>query len=233
MAGVLAVAVFVGTQLTSQASGSPEVPPPPSTHPNLPPGHPGDLPPGHPPTGDLPPGHPPMTGMPPSHPPIDTNAPTMAGAAAMEDGPALKWTLPKGWREVPNPSKMRLATYRIELAGAPEPAEMAVSVAGGSTEANMSRWIAQFDPQGQGTAKHQRRTIEGLNATVIEVEGSYAGGMGMDNAGPKSGWALLGAIVETGSGSSYFFKLTGPKAVVASARTSFDALLQSLRKEKK
>ena len=44
----------------------------------------------------------------------------------------------------------------------------------------------------------------------------------------RSGYALLGAIVET-PGGPYFFKLTGPKATVAGAKATFYKLLDSLR----
>ena len=185
-----------------------------------------ELPPGHPPTGDLPPGHPATSGMPPGHPPMGADPGAGSGAAAQEG--TLKWTAPAKWQSVPNTSSMRLATWRVpKLAGDVEDPEIYVMQAGGSVDANVQRWIGQFDEAGQKTAKRSERTVKGLKITVLEVEGKFMGGMGPGKQ-EEDGWALLGAIVET-PGSPYFFKMTGPKKSVQSARPDFDALLSSLQ----
>lgn len=196
-------------------------------------------------SGALPPGHPPLNGtggdmsgaqgLPPGHPAIDPNAsamPNMGMGAAPPSGEAasITWTMPKAWKEAPNPSSMRLATYKIPHVGADtEDAEMSVSQAGGGTIANVDRWMAQFDDAAQKAVKRSERQAGGFKATIVELEGTFAGGSMMGGpAQPKPNWGLIGAIVET-PGMAHFFKLTGPAATVKSARADVDALLSSIK----
>ena len=46
---------------------------------------------------------------------------------------------------------------------------------------------------------------------------------------PKPAFALLGAIVETGPASGWFFKLTGPEKTLDAAKGDFDRMVDSLR----
>ncbi len=185
--------------------------------------------------GNLPPGHPQVgsTGaatqaMPPGHPPI-TGAGAGAGAPS-GDALSVQWTMPSRWKEAPNPSSMRLATYKIpRVAADTEDAEMSVSQAGGGTTANLDRWVGQFDEASKKTLKKTERTAGSFKATTVELEGTFATGAMMGGpATPKTGWALIGAIVET-PGMAHFFKLTGPAATVKSARGEVDALLSSIK----
>ncbi len=172
--------------------------------------------------------------LPPNHPSIGAGG---AMTGAMNAGPgalppgederaAIAWKVPAGWQTLENPTSIRLATYAI--AGA----DVSVSRAGGGTEANIDRWVRQFDEAGQ--EKRATKTVRGLKIMVVEVSGTYLGsGMALpaagtdDHANDKKNWALLGAVVET-PGSSYFFKMTGPAASVKNAHKSFDALLDSV-----
>ncbi len=143
--------------------------------------------------------------------------------APLDEPATLSWKMPADWQEAPNPSPMRLATYHV-----PGGAEMSVARAGGSTEANIQRWLSQFDNAGVDT--REERTIRGLHVTLVQVAGTYEPSrMMMAGSTPQAhpGWALLGAIVET-PGSPYFFKLVGPATAIKSARGSFDKLLASL-----
>jgi hypothetical protein len=122
---------------------------------------------------------------------------------------------------------MRLATYRVPRApGDGADAELSVTQAGGSAEANAQRWIGQFDDAGQKTAKRTTRKIGSLDVLVVEVQGSFSGGMSQETE-TQPGWALLGAIVST-PGMPHFFKLTGPVKTVALARREFDGMLATL-----
>ncbi len=182
--------------------------------------------------GSLPPDHPPIGGgqaitpetpLPPNHPPIGGGAAQGAIPAPLDESPALSWKMPADWQEAPNPSQLRLATYRV-----PGGAEMSVARAGGSTEANIQRWISQFD--NAGADARDERTIRGLHVTLVQVAGTYeSSSMMMAGTAPQThpGWALQGAIVDT-SGSPYFFKLLGPASAIAAARPSFERLLASL-----
>jgi hypothetical protein len=166
--------------------------------------------------------------LPPGHPPIDDTIATGTGAdtPGADDAP-LEWKTPARWQVAPNTNTMRLATYRVPRApGDATDAELSVTRAGGSADANAERWIRQFDDGGQKSAKRTSRKVGLLDVTVVEVQGTYSGGMGKDGA-PQSGWALLGAIVST-TGMPTFFKLTGPAKSVLAARSEFDAFVASL-----
>jgi hypothetical protein len=181
--------------------------------------------------GALPIDHPPIQGatgpLPPNHPPIDGTASPHDGmrmpVASPDEAPAITWQAPTGWKTMPNPNPMRIATYRPTA-----DSELIVVRAGGTTDANIQRWIGQFDEP--ASTKRARRTVHGLGVEVLEASGTYSGGgmMGSAPAQPHPGWSLLGAVVET-PGSSYFFKLLGPSDQIQSTRASFDALIGSIR----
>jgi hypothetical protein len=160
--------------------------------------------------------------LPPNHPPFGATSPHGGVAAPPADPPTLDWKVPADWIETASPSPLRLATYQ-----APGGAEMSVARAGGTAEANIQRWLKQFD--NAGADKREERTIHGLHMTVVEVAGTYEPSSMMTGRPTEAhpGWALLGAIVEA-SGSPYFFKLLGPKEAIAAARPSFERLLGSI-----
>lgn len=160
--------------------------------------------------------------LPVGHPPVDPNATPPPQAPATT---SLTWKVPARWTEVPNPSSMRIATYRpTRAAGDTADAEVSVTQAGGSVTANADRWVSQFDAEGQKTAKRTTKTIAGLEVTFVEVEGTFAG---MGGGKGDSGFALVGAIVAT-PGMPHFFKITGPKKTVKEARPDLDALLATM-----
>jgi hypothetical protein len=170
--------------------------------------------------------------LPPGHPPVDDTmqAPGMmpnAGDVPAADPSSLDWKAPARWQVVPNTNTMRLATYRIPHApGDATDAELSVTRAGGSPDANAERWIGQFADDGTRTSKRSTRKVGLLEVSIVEVQGTYAGGMSKEGAS-QTGWALLGAIVPAGT-TPYFFKLTGPAKSVLAARSEFDALVGSL-----
>jgi hypothetical protein len=161
--------------------------------------------------------------LPPNHPPIGgAMSPHGSAPSATSEAPSLVWKTPVTWQEAPSPNAMRLATYRV-----PGGAEVSVSRAGGEKEANIQRWVEQFDDVGhQGRVE---KTVHGLRVVTVDIAGTYVGGamaMGAQaEAHPR--WAMVGAIVE-GPGLPYFFKMTGPAAGVRSSRPAFDLLIDSI-----
>jgi hypothetical protein len=123
----------------------------------------------------------PETTLPPNHPPIGGGTAHGVALAASDEPPALRWKMPTDWQEAPSASTLRLATDHVPAGG-----EMSVVRAGGTTEANIRRWLAQFD--NAGADAHEARTIHGLHVTIVQVAGTYQGSR---------------TIVET-SGSPYF-----------------------------
>lgn len=168
--------------------------------------------------------------LPPGHPPIDPSSAATGGAldVAAAQATSLSWQAPPRWESMPNPSSMRLATYRVPRApGDVADADVSISQAGGAVDANIERWIGQFDGEAAKTAKRTTRKVADLDVTIVEVEGTYTGGMMGKSDGPAKDWGLLGAIVAT-PGMPHFFKITGPARTVRRARAELDALLSTL-----
>lgn len=145
-----------------------------------------------------------------------------------DSGAGLRWTPPNAWK-AQGSRPMRLDTYSVG-----EDAECGVYYfgqgQGGSVQANLDRWIGQFQQPPQ-PPKIQHLTVHGLNVTTVDTSGSYSGmGGPMASGGaPKPGFRLLGAIAD-GPQGSVFFKFTGPTKTVAAQAAAFEKMVQSLSK---
>ena len=156
-----------------------------------------------------------------------------AGTTASAAG--VSWTIPEGW-DVMGPRPMRAATYMIGEGD--KASECAVfffgTGQGGDVQSNIDRWIGQFQqPDGSDSkskAETEHRHIGDFHINVIDLSGTYmSGGMSGQPAVPKTGFRLLGAIIEAPEGP-LFFKLTGPEAAIAEIKPHFDNLIGTLKK---
>lgn len=131
---------------------------------------------------------------------------------------------PKAWELTPT-KPMRLANYRVPKAeGDPEDGEVSVAIAGGDVEANVARWIKQFE--GTPDVKRSAKTVKPVTITHVEINGTFApGGMGGgDKPAGKPDTTMLGEIIEL-PGVGYFIKFVGPKNTVLAARKDYDKFL--------
>jgi hypothetical protein len=148
----------------------------------------------------------------------------------------LKFSAPQGWIAEKPTSSMRQAQYRLPKAdNDAEDAELVVFYfqgGGGGVQANIDRWVSQFEkPDGTpvSDAKTSKKVVNGTPMTIVDVSGTYMAGMGtMSDSKPKNGYRMLAVVVETGSGP-WFFRLAGPAKTVTQWESSYQAFLETIR----
>ena len=186
---------------------------------------------GHAQTRPLPPGHPP-TGDSGAHPAVPVPPPAGSGA----DRQGLTWKTPAGWTEEAPSSSMRRAQYRIP--GSAGAAECVVFYfgpgQGGEAKANAERWGSQFHRAEGGpigdALKTRETKVGDIPVLLVEVTGTYAGGMGSGPTGAeRPNYMLLGAIAK-GPDANWFFRATGPRATLEAQRAAFDSLVRSIKR---
>ncbi len=154
------------------------------------------------------------------------------GASSASD---LKLQAPDGWISEQPSSSMRVAQYK--LPGDAGDANLVVYYfgpgQGGSTDANLERWIGQMQqPDGSSSrakARTETTTVNGMNLTLLDVTGTFsAGDM---TAGGGSGQAMpnarmRAAVIETPKGA-YYIKLVGPEKTVERWDAGYMAFIKS------
>ncbi len=164
-----------------------------------------------------------------------TSLPPVPEGSGVGDA-ALAWTVPRGWIEEKPASAMRRAQYRVP--GESGDGECVVFYfgpgQGGDPISNAARWAEQFSladgSPAHATMKTSEIEVGELKVVMVEVAGTYKGGMTMTSApaSPKPGYRLLGAVAP-GPDANWFFKLTGPDATVNGQRGAFTSMVSSLR----
>lgn len=180
----------------------------------------------------LPAGHPPvgLGSAPVSSGPAPSGAdanPTMANTRVdTASGPSLVWEVPTGWRTGPE-RPMRKATLLVPDENGGPGGEIAVTAFPGDVGgnlANVNRWRQQLTLPPIGEAELggalQHLDVGALHVDLVDITGP--------SKPPAATQRVLGAIVPY-SGATWFFKLTGPDAVVAREKDRFVAFLRTLR----
>jgi hypothetical protein len=140
-------------------------------------------------------------------------------AVATAKGQGLQWTAPANWTPKAG-SAMRKGTYAIKGAGGE--AELAITAFPGDVGgdlANVNRWRGQVGlgpiNSAELASSINRFRAHSLEIAVVDILGS-------------NGQRILGGIVPF-AGSTWFFKLTGPDAVVAAEKPAFVEYMKTVR----
>ncbi len=166
-------------------------------------------------TNDLPPDA--RGPLPPGHPAIGPNGGDMANTpVVVASGLALTWTAPASWTPRQG-SAMRKGTYQIS--GPEGTADLAITAFPGDVGgnlANVNRWRGQLglDPVASVEGALEPLSANGLQMLVFD--------------GANQGTRMLGAIVPRDN-ETWFFKMTGPDALVARSKPDFLAFLRTVK----
>ena len=176
-------------------------------------------------------------GIAPSTPPSTGSSSTASGRQKTLGPFTLE--VPSGWIEQTPRSRMRKAQFSLPRAsGDSEDGELTVFYfgmgQGGSTEANISRWIGQVSqPDGSSSrdkAKIRQSEVSGFRMTLVDVSGTLrASNMpGVPQRPARPGYRLLGAVLESSQGP-WFFKLVGPEKTISRWAESFRQFIESAK----
>jgi hypothetical protein len=150
--------------------------------------------------------------------------------------PGLSFAVPEGWQSQEPQTSMRLAEYTVPGPGGEASLVIYRFPGGGSAQANVERWIGQFQgasgADARASAQVQSSQRDGLTLTSLDVSGSYEGQQ-MPGAPAQPGIAnarLLALVVE-GSDDPYFFKLLGPAETVSQWAPAWAELTGSVTQE--
>src|SRR3982751_2586635 len=137
----------------------------------------------------------------------------------------LHFKAPDGWTTEKSSSLMRVAQYKLPKAeGDKEDASLVLyyfgASQGGSSQANIDRWIGQMQQPDGSDSKSKSRTdsltVNGLKVTTVDVTGNYTAEMapGSGTFHNDDNYRLRAAVIETPKGN-YFVKLAGPVKTIA------------------
>lgn len=143
-------------------------------------------------------------------------------AVPTASGSDLSWTAPSHWQAKPA-AAMRKGSYAVvDAEGAGDLSITAFPGDVGGELANLNRWRGQIQlpplQESELPGAITRSQQHGLDFAVVDFANTSA-------AKPQR---ILGAIVPF-NGATWFFKLTGPDALVAKEKPAFLAFLESVR----
>lgn len=180
----------------------------------------------------------------PGQPPIEPPA-TVPPVIAAKPGDTSNVTatfmsveakLPAAWKPMQPANSMRLAQFTIPATAGGETGELVVfyfpAGGGGRQQENISRWTSQFStPDGQPVQPAiTQTTVNKLNVTQVELNGSYSRGVGMGKgSGAKPDQTLLAAIIITPDQRNITLHLYGSKSTVANQRKAWDEMIRNLK----
>jgi len=139
-------------------------------------------------------------------------------------------TPPAVWqRKQPNSSIIAAEFSLPRAEGDDADGRLTVSSAGGSIEANIDRWKAQFNPLSDEKPL-ETADIGGMNVTIVDLSGDFNDARGpFAPPVPRSGYRMIGGIVADGN-TLYFIKATGPQKTMAAHTDEIDEFIRSVHR---
>jgi hypothetical protein len=138
--------------------------------------------------------------------------------------------VPAVWKPQTPRVKLIEAEFSIPaVEGDPADGRCTVMGAGGTVQANIDRWVAQFAKTERN--RSEKREIAGQEVHLVDLVGTYK-----DQRGPfapaelREDYRVLGAVIVTRDLGLYFVKFYGPKATVSAHEKAFLDMLNSLQR---
>ena len=148
----------------------------------------------------------------------------------------IKLDVPSGWKS--EKPRTRIVDFEFSIPAVEDDAidgRVTVMGAGGSVDANIGRWIAQFvQPDRTATSERtirEERKIAGQVVHLVDITGDFKD-QPRGPFGPtvmREKYRMLGAIITTDKLGQYFVKVYGPRRTIAENEEAFKKLINSLQ----
>lgn len=145
---------------------------------------------------------------------------------------------PAGWLAKKPKTSIVETEFEVPAAEGDEAAgRVTVMGAGGSIEANIDRWKAQFTQlegaDEKDAAKVEKKKIAGQQVHLVDLSGNYVDKGPFQAEGVlRENYRMLAAIIETSQNGkrtgNYFIKFIGPAKTVAENAAGFQQMIESL-----
>ncbi len=149
----------------------------------------------------------------------------------------LSFTPQEGWMRQQSEGPARMAQYELSGEKGTEPATLTIFHFGpqgaGTVEANIDRWISQFEqPDGRESkqvAHLSSDNVNGMERHCVDVTGTFVApeAPGSPKKRNDPGFRLIGCVVATGAGP-YYIRFLGPAATVERRKPGYDSFMASL-----
>ena len=136
-------------------------------------------------------------------------------------------TKPEAWKTMPQ-GPMVDNEFRFPADGE-NSARITISRASGGVEANITRWIGQFEGATKENSKVEKKDVDQTKVHMVEIEGTFMDSRGGAALKKKENYKMLSAILELKDGSTIFVKSTGPKDVIAKMKDDFIKMIDGLK----
>jgi hypothetical protein len=151
----------------------------------------------------------------------------------------IKLTVPAAWKQKPASNLMRLAQFAVpKTVGDPEDAEFVVFFfpgAGGGADANVQRWIKQFQTKDRKVKVTSGKSPQG-DYILVDQSGTWNKPVGrmIDQRTVEMPHArVLGFILTVKDQGNYFLRLTGPEKTVSANADAFRTVIGADAKSEK
>jgi hypothetical protein len=162
---------------------------------------------------------------------VETPSPSAESAAAPDAATVaeiggFRLRVPPGWRQAElTPAQQGFIDARFDVPQYGDDVKLTLSTTGGGVEANIERWIDQFQlPEGTAPVR-ESLDVDGIPVTWVELSGEF---QGMGQA-PQAGWRMLAAAFD-GEPRDFYLKLTGPEAALTELHGEFREFVVSARR---
>jgi len=134
---------------------------------------------------------------------------------------------PASWKTMP-PGMMVDNEFRTPAEGE-KYVRITISQATGGVEANVTRWINQFEGATKENSKVEKKVVDQTTVHMVEVSGTMVPMSPRPGVKKEPDYKMLGAILELKDGATIFVKATGPKDLIAEMRDTFVKMIDGLK----
>jgi hypothetical protein len=152
-----------------------------------------------------------------STPPAEATEATISG---------FTFKVPAGWRRAElTAAQQGFVDARFEIPKHGDEVKLTLSTISGGVQANIDRWIGQFQLTDGSAPETESVEVDGVPVTLVDLRGEFQG-MGQD---PQAGWRMLGAAFD-GDPRDFYIKLTGPEGALDELHEEFRAFVMSAKR---
>lgn len=149
-------------------------------------------------------------------------------------GGKLVMNMPATWEQVQPRSGIVDMEFRAPKQAKEDAARITIMRATGGVEANVDRWVSQFEGVKKSDAKLDKKEVANSTVHIVDISGTFKDSMGGGPFAPgpvklRENHRMIGAIIETKDSGTIFIKMTGDQPIIEQLADGFKKSLGELK----